>query len=271
MSCVLTPLSTSIRTVDRKQPHRYTVNYSYVSELQLRHLSSEKKSQEEETCSEARPPSHYIFHKTLHYSKIKSISLQVVILSYTKQKKIIHEPNQNCCVCANTSDGATVLKIDRKDVEVWNVFFVLFCFCCFKSPLQSRERLTAVCRLRRQSPHYHQDVMRQIALGALTASQRAAERDNMGGVEGVWGREWGIQRWLDSLQSLWETDKKHSISWCGEDMMAPAERQQGKLAWGIGQKCYHFTSGDMQKTSIIRVESLFPLSGTHLFGVNKQV
>lgn len=134
------------------------------------------------------------------------------------------------------------------------------CFVFVVSNLYWAERLTAVCRLRRQSPHYHQDVMRQIALGALTASQRAAERDNMGGVEGVWGKEWGIQRWLDSLQSLWETDKKHSISWCGEDMMAPAECQQGKLAWGIGQKCYHFTSGDMQKTSIIRVESLFPLS-----------
>lgn len=75
---------------------------------------------------------HITFSTKLHYNKIKSIRLQVVILSYTK-KKIIHEPNQNCCVCANTSDGATtVLKLDRQDVEVW---IFVFCFCCFKSLL----------------------------------------------------------------------------------------------------------------------------------------
>ena len=63
---------------------------------------------------------------------------------------------------------------------------VIFFHSC-KSLFLSRERLTAICRLRRQSPHYHQGVMQQIALGVLTTSQRAVKRDDMGGVEGVEG------------------------------------------------------------------------------------
>lgn len=68
------------------------------------------------------------------------------------------------------SDGATtVLKIERKDVEVHNDSC-----CCFLQSVfffLSRERLTAVCQLRHQSPHYHHGVMRQIALGALHSVQ----------------------------------------------------------------------------------------------------
>lgn len=40
--------------------------------------------------------------------------------------------------------------------------------------------------------------MKQIALEALTASQRAVKRGDMGGVEGAGGF---TQEWLDSLQS----------------------------------------------------------------------
>ena len=39
--------------------------------------------------------------------------------------------------------------------------------------------------------------MKQIAVGALTASQCAVKHGDMGGVEGAGG----IQGWLDSLQS----------------------------------------------------------------------
>lgn len=66
-------------------------------------------------------------------------------------------------------------------------------------------RLTAIGQLRRQSPLYHQRLMKQITVGAFTASQRAVERGDMGGVgECVCmcvGGGGSIQGWLDSLQS----------------------------------------------------------------------
>lgn len=49
----------------------------------------------------------------------------------------------------------------------------------------NRVRPTAIGQLRRQSPHYHQGLMKQIARGAFTASQGAVVRGEMGGVEGV--------------------------------------------------------------------------------------
>lgn len=62
--------------------------------------------------------------------------------------------------------------------------FVIFFHSC-TSLFLSRERLTAIGQLRRQSPHYHQGLMKQIA--ALTASQCAVKHGDMGGVEGAGG------------------------------------------------------------------------------------
>lgn len=74
--------------------------------------------------------------------------------------------------------------------------FMLF-FHSFTFLFMNRDRPTAIGQLRRQSPHYHQGLMKQIALGAFTASQCAVEHGDMGGVEGAGG----IPGWLDSLQS----------------------------------------------------------------------
>lgn len=64
--------------------------------------------------------------------------------------------------------------------------FVIFFHSC-TSLFLNRERPTAIGQLRRQSPHYHQGPMKQIALGALTASQCAVKHGDMGGVEGAGG------------------------------------------------------------------------------------
>lgn len=63
------------------------------------------------------------------------------------------------------------------------------------SLFQNRGSLTAIGRVRRQSPRYHQGPMKQIGLGVLASSQRAVVRGNVGGVEG----EGVIRGWLDSL------------------------------------------------------------------------
>lgn len=84
--------------------------------------------------------------------------------------------------------------------------------------------------------------MKQITLGALTASRCAVKHGKMGGVEGAGG----IQGWLDSLQSAMRNRQETFNQLCAEDRMAPAERQPGtKLARGIGHKCYHPASCDM--------------------------
>lgn len=64
--------------------------------------------------------------------------------------------------------------------------FVIFFHSC-TSLFLNREHPTAIGQLRRQSPHYHQGLMKQIAVGVLTASQSAVERGDMGGVEGAVG------------------------------------------------------------------------------------
>lgn len=74
---------------------------------------------------------------------------------------------------------------------------MIFCYCC-SSLFLNREGPTAISQLRRQSPYYHQGLMKQIALEALTASQHAVKRGNMGGVEDAGGV---TQEWLDTLQS----------------------------------------------------------------------
>lgn len=141
---------------------------------------------------------------------------------------------------ANTraADATTALK-ERKQ----KAGFVIFFHSC-TSLFLNRKGPTAIGRLRRQSPHYHQGLMKQIALGALAASQCAVERGDMGGVEGAGG---GIQGWLDSLQSA-VRNRQETLNQlvCAEDRMAPAERQPGtKLAGGIGHKCYHQASSEM--------------------------
>lgn len=49
-------------------------------------------------------------------------------------------------------------------------FFAHLCFCP-----------TAIGQLRRQSPPYHQGLMKQICVGVLAASQRSVKCSDMGG------------------------------------------------------------------------------------------
>lgn len=98
--------------------------------------------------------------------------------------------------CNNSVKDAVVATLHHsiKDGEKRMAGFLIFFHSC-TSLFLNRERLTAIGQLRRQSPHYHQGLMKQIALGALNASQSSVA---------IWVElrvRMGIQGWLDSLQS----------------------------------------------------------------------
>lgn len=248
------------------------------------HLSTAKKSQEEETCSEARPPAYYIFHTTHHCSAIKS-RLFFFISCPTQNKE---EQRDNPWVKPGPCVRMCVLILwcynsirDREDRHSGHryVFFSILSNLLF----WSRARLTAICQLRRQSPHYHQGVMRQIALRALISSQRAVEREDMGGVVGVWGRTWmgwgGIQRWLDSLQSAVRNRQETSnrLVWGRHNgtSIAPAKQvrlrhrsEMLSLSLWWHAKAYLHHQG---KVIVFFVQWWIVSPGAHSFVVDKQV
>lgn len=146
-----------------------------------------------------------------------------------------------------------------KDGEKRMAGFLIFFHSC-TSLFLNRERLTAIGQLRRQSPHYHQGLMKQIALGALIASQSSV-------VIWVELRVWrGIQGWLDSLQSAvrnrQETFYQLVCRRQNGTSTAPAMHKAGQrhrsrmlspsLRWLL--LCYN-------SISIIKVRLLFALSG----------
>lgn len=150
---------------------------------------------------------------------------------------------------------------------------IFFHFC---TSLFLNRAPTAIGQLRRQSPHYHQGLMKQIALGALTASQCAVERGDMGGVEGAGG---GIQGWLDSLQSAvrnrQETFNQLVCRRQSGTSRAPARHKAGQRH--RSQMLSPRLRWHANSISIIKVRSLFALSGwnhgqrPYLLVVDKQV
>lgn len=130
-------------------------------------------------------------------------------------------------------------------------------------------RPTAIGQLRRQSPLYHQRLMKQITVGAFAASQRAVERGDVGGVGesvfvyvyvcvGGWG---GIQGWLDSLQSAVRNRQEtfNQLVCIRQDgTIAPARHKAGQ------RHRSQMLSPSLQwhaNSIFIKVGSLFALSG----------
>ncbi len=153
---------------------------------------------------------------------------------------------------------------------------VIFFHSC-TSLFLNRARPTAIGQFRRQSPHYHQGLMKQIALGALTAWQCAVERRDMGGVDGA--GEGGIQGWLDSLQSSvrnrQETFNQLVCRRQNGTSRAPARHKAGQRP--RSQMLSPGPRWHVNSISIIKVRSLFALSGLNhgqrpfLLVVDKQV